>query len=616
MPLPAGGNIPWPPTHLKAAYTAMAECAAWWEGSPEKLSATYGGTLDGQPTTEGSFDRPARNRGGLLGTLRRWFWGQPTPAGQQNGKVHVPIAAEIAAASADLLFSRAITVTWGDEEERRAKRDEQVAAEQEKADVEAAKAAEQLPPDPITGLPPEPEPVEVETPDVPADPAQERFDALREASGLDSTLLEAAETCAAMAGVYLRLVWDEEIQDGPWIDVVHPDSAVPEWRYGRLWAVTFWRDLTSDDDRRNGKVVRHLERHERGRILHGLYQGDRDTLGRAIPLSEAPDLEGVAESLVDGNEIPAVPGRLTACYVPNMRPNPAWRRSPQLAPLGRSDFSAGVLGLMDRLDETMSSWMRDLRLGVGRIMVPEQYLENHGRGKGASFDLGREVFTTLAMLPHPGGPPQITPNQFQIRVDEHERTCKWLIDQIVRAAGYSAQTFGSDQGGTAPATATEINAREKRSVLTREKKLRYWDAELTELFWTWLLLDHALDQDSKQAQPKQDIPKRDMATPVLPDSPPEVEFPPLADADMLTLAQTAQAVFAASAASKYTLVKMIHPDWDEDQVAEELARIDEDAQASAPPDPMAMGAEQPFGGPPAPFGGEVDDSDGEPNPFE
>ncbi len=786
MPLPPGGNTPWPPPHLAQPFAEMDRLAAWWLGDPDQLSAVYGGSADTAATSERSFERPAQYRGGVVGAVARWFWGQPTSPQQQRTKVHIPLASEIASASADLLFSRAITVTWGDEDARRADRDAAVQDAQDLADQQAADdhaaamddaGLDPAEPHPLTGLPPEPPKADpVDAPDVPPDPAQQRFDQLREASMLDATLLEAAEIAAALSGVYLRLVWDEELQDGPWVDVVHPDSAVPEFRYGRLWAVTFWRELVSaDPDQSRGKVVRHLERHERGQILHGLYEGSRDSLGRAIPLSEAPDLAGLVESLEDGNKIPTVEGRLTACYIPNMRPAPQWRRLPQLAPLGRSDYTPPVLALMDQLDEVMTSWMRDIRLAKGRLLVPEQYLESQGRGKGATFDEDREIYSTLNLLPTPGGPAQITITQFAIRVDEHERTARALMDAIVRGAGYSSQTFGSDSEGAGAATATEVNAREKRSVLTREKKIRYWDHALGDLFYTWLLLDAALagvkapppaadtapkpgqappgdapaepgkgggtdgqkpmagkqaqpapgppgtkptpdakasggkgkppfgqQQGQDDAEPEQDddttqqpggkrrpfgkgkpgaapfgkktpaggqpggaqdgqtppgappaqpgkagrpgptlgalartagqppadpgqlagdeqdpnaaLDPNAPAAPVIPDGPPELSWPALADADQLTLAQTAQAIFAASAASKYTLVKLLHPDWDEDQVQDELARMDEDTAAAAPPDPMGMGAEQPLGG--TPFGQDpMDDGTGDEGDF-
>src|SRR5690606_13784072 len=135
------------------------------------------------------------------------------------------------------------------------------------------------------------------------------------------------------------------------------DAAVPEWRWKRLAAVTFWSILEQDGQR----VVRHLERHERGRIVHQLYEGSADDLGRPIPLSEHPATEWAADVVNADSAIETGTQRLTAAYVPNVRPSRAWRGVPQLAPLGRSDFD-GIEGLLDALDETYTSWMRDVRL--------------------------------------------------------------------------------------------------------------------------------------------------------------------------------------------------------------------------------------------------------------
>jgi len=46
MPLPAGGNEPWPPKHLDPVYGRSATWAAWYSGGPEQLSAIYGGALN------------------------------------------------------------------------------------------------------------------------------------------------------------------------------------------------------------------------------------------------------------------------------------------------------------------------------------------------------------------------------------------------------------------------------------------------------------------------------------------------------------------------------------------------------------------------------------------
>ncbi|MCG0289842.1 hypothetical protein [Streptomyces sp. PSAA01] len=52
----------------------------------------------------------------------------------------------------------------------------------------------------------------------------------------------------------------------------------------------------------------------------------------------------------------------------------------------------------------------------------------------------------------------ITLAQFEIRVEEHQRTAESVVRQAVQTAGYGAQAFGLDGDGQ-PVTATEVDAR-------------------------------------------------------------------------------------------------------------------------------------------------------------
>jgi hypothetical protein len=97
---------------------------------------------------------------------------------------------------------------------------------------------------------------------------------------------------------------------------------------------------------------------------------------------------------------------------------------------------------MDSLDEVYSSWQRDVRLAKARLIVPQQYLDNIGRGKGAVFDPSREVYSPISMMASAGGTNDIMANQFAIRVQEHQATAGEYINRIVQGAGYSGQTFG------------------------------------------------------------------------------------------------------------------------------------------------------------------------------
>ncbi|MFD6887172.1 phage capsid protein [Streptomyces sp. NPDC059957] len=390
---------------------------------------------------------------------------------------------------------------------------------------------------------------------------QDRLDELAESDGIANALLEAAEVCAALGGVYLRITWDRSLADRPLLTSVHPDSAVPEVRWGRLTAVTFWHELTST----SATVWRHLERHSPGWIEHALYEGSSDSLGTRVPLTEHPEVADLADSLgPEGDALATGIDRLTAAYVPNIRPDRANRGSV----FGRSDYGAPLYDLFDALDTTWTSWVRDIRLARARLLVPDGYLRDHGPGRGASFDSDREIWTLLNIPPTEQSGTGITLSQFAIRVDEHERTSAATTRQAVQSAGYSLGTFGLDD--QAAVTATEIRARDRRSMTTRKKKARYWSPELGDILYAMLLLDRA------------------WFTPRIVPERPTVVFGPVVSEDSASLAQTLSLLQQAQAVSTLTKVQMLHPDWDSTAVKEETDRILSETGAAVP-DPMQAG---------------------------
>jgi A118 family predicted phage portal protein len=500
VPLPYGGKTPWPPAHCGPVNAKIATWSAWYGGDPDELSAAYAAASSTTPApyqggSESTF-------GKIASTIQRWFWGSTPTAGQPRGKLHVPVAADIASASAGLLFSEPPKITA-------------------------------------------------------ADSGTQDWLADATGDGLQATLLEAAEIAAALSGVYLRVVWDHAVRpEGPWLAVVHPDAAVPQWTYDRLSAVTFWRVVSAA----HGKVRRHLEHHESGSISHGLYEGTDTELGMPIPLTEAPDLAALAEFLTDGNVILTGVPRLTAVYVPNIRPNRIWRNVASAAPLGRSDY-VGIEPAMDALDETMSSWMRDIRLGKARLIVPRAYLQSGGRGGGAWFDAEQEIIAAVDAMPAADGL-NITPNQFAIRVIEHQTTANDLFAKIITLAGYDGQTFGLM--GNVATTATETNARERKSLITRDRKILYWRPVLIEIIETLLAI--ARTQFNAAVTPQRV----------------GIEFAPGVSIDPEAQARTLQMLHGAEAVSAKTKVEMLHPDWEDDAVAAEVAAITSDRGAGLP----------------------------------
>ncbi|MFJ7337870.1 phage portal protein [Streptomyces sp. NPDC101116] len=385
---------------------------------------------------------------------------------------------------------------------------------------------------------------------------QDRLNVLLDEGMVQETLLGAAEQAAALSGVFLRVTWDRDLAQRPLLTVMQPDAAIPEFRFGMLRAVMFWRELDGSTD---AHVWRHIERHEPGRIVHALYEGTPDNIGRRVPLTEHPDTADLAATLSsDGESTPTGVPQLTATYIPNMLPN----RLHRTASIGRSDY-AGVHDLFDSLDETWTSWMRDIRLARARLIVPDGYLRSEGPGQGASFDDDREVWHGLKIPPTEGS--GITLAQFGIRVAEHQTTADALVRQAVQTAGYDAQAFGLDGEGQ-PVTATEVDARSARGMVTRKKKTGYVRRPMADMLHVMLQVDAAL------------------FTPGLKPERPRVEFGDgIAESPQQT-ATTLDLLARAGAVSTATKVKILHPEWEDDAVKAEVAAIV--AETGAAPDPV------------------------------
>jgi A118 family predicted phage portal protein len=532
MPLPSN-NPDWPPKELAEAMGLYEKWDAWWSGNTSKLARVYANSVG--YANDPPLDRGQERRGSGLGRLlTRMFWGvPPSPGALRSAKLHVPLAADISGVSADLLFGEPPTFN----------------APQGK---DAAAGSEAT---------------------------QDRLDTMLADGGLPATLLEAADVCAAFGGVYLRIGWDQAVADHVLIDAIPPDAAVPTFRSGRLVSVIFWKELPALPG--DARTWRHLEMHEPGSISHALYAtGDSARLGTGIDLSAHPATEQFAALVGAGGKVATGAKGLTAEYVPNMKPHRRLRGSQ----LGRSDYD-GIEPMMDALDEAWTSWMRDLRLGKGRLVVPDVYLHDLGAGKGTVFDAEQEIYQQVHALPGGEGlAMQVV--QFAIRVAEHQQTTEALTSQALRGAGYSVQTFG--EGGDVVATATEVVARERRSYTTRTRKIDYWRPVLRRLLYTALQVDVSIFH-TKGVVPE----------------PPHIEWPDGVAVDPQAQATTLQLLAAAEAVSTRTKVEMLHPDWKPEQVDEEVKAIQ--AAAAPPPPPPGAGTD---GFPVPPVTGAPEDTTG------
>lgn len=385
--------------------------------------------------------------------------------------------------------------------------------------------------------------------------AQERLEQIVNDGGLINKLLEAGETCAALGGCYLKPVWDSELADFPILTVAQPDNALPTFRFGMLQSVLFHKVIERDGN----SVYRLLEYHEPGLIKNALFLGTETRIGSNVGLTYRQDTAEIPEEIQTGID------DILVRYVPNKMPNKLWRGSA----LGMSDF-AGSESLLSALDATMSSWIRDIELGRSRIIVPETFLDKPDKDSDAYFNAGREIFTTLEMDPMNADKAPITLSQFNIRMDEHRKTALELIDRIISNAGYSPQSFGLSIEGRAE-SGTALNIRERKTFITKQKKERFFKPALESILHLMLQIDnvHLGNQ-----------------TPT--DFKPVVTFGDTLQHDINAIANTVNVLKQAESASIDTRVRMLNPDWNDEQVEQEVQMILKETGIAAN-DPMQIG---------------------------
>lgn len=512
MPLPVGGaGESWPPADCAHLYEETRAWRAWWSGDLAELAATAGADVDPMLHVRNPVDQRKFNMPSQL--IRRRFWQRrATTLDKTVGTrpVHAPLAADIAVTSADLLFG-------------------------EIPDLAIPK------PTTKAGKP---------KVDKNRDAIHERLEQLIEQVQLWSRLLEGAEACSATGGVYLRAVWDDTVADHPLLTIVDQVHAVPDFRFGRLAAVTFWEVI----HREGSVVVRHLERHEPGAILHGVYEGTETALGETVDLSQYPATARFRPVMVP----PAgLPYPLMVEYVPNVLPN---RR--HLVPVGRSDY-AGAEGQLDLLDEVWTSLARDVRLAQARVVAPLEYLTPAGTkvSDGKTLDLDTELFTgfNVADMDKLAKPFELI--QPDLRVAEHAEAVTGIVRSIVGAAGYSPQTFGLDVEGAAETGVAE-RIKLKKTLHTLTRKRGYWTPAVTRIVETLLALDAALFGGPGSATP-------------------DLDWPEITD-DPVDRANTTLLWRQADAMSMESAIREREPRWDDDQVAEELEKIESETKAMSP----------------------------------
>lgn len=520
MPLPEEGKA-WPPAEWAPAFDQFNLNDALYTGDVDRLAGLAGGN----GTSRG--DDPASHYNNGPSTGGSWysrivksfqFWKTNDKAGAASGgenrtRVHGPLATNIATLSATTLMSEP----------------------------------------PQTRL--------IRNGDTVKGPAQDRADEILNSDAMFMRLQQGAEWTSGLSGVALAARWGREVSDRPWVDVVACDAAIPEYVLGHLFAINLWTTYTEKDPMGvRTAVLYHVERHEPGKVIHALYRGSDDSIGKRIPLdtheatAAIPNIPG---SRMGDDEftvvLPTGIDTLTASYWRNL-PTRQFRKDSTLSRIGRAD-TEGLEPLLDQYDMVWSSWMRDIKLARARLIIPEMYLDVQRTGGGASFDDDQEIIQALAYTETRDGE-TIQAHQFQIRHEEHGASIIALTKEILQGAGYSMSSYNGESS-SGQKTATEVNDDTRTTEATRDSKALYYKEAAIPLSRALLELDRV-----HHGGPG--ILKTDAI---------DIEFSELSQIDPEKEARIVSGWRAAQAASTETIVRFLHPEFDGEQVSKEVERI-------------------------------------------
>lgn len=536
MPLPKEGTL-WPPREWAAAWDRYRLNEAIWMMDNETLAKLVGAGAKSSPSGNTVSDMRKR-RGMLLNMVRRWFWAQQPPAGEKRTDLPVPIGRNIVDLSAAQLMAEPPRFRFVEED---------TARPGHKVTVKRGNNS-----------------------------VQSRLDTIGNSDDAHMTLIEGAQLAAALGGTVLKASWDvgDPDRESVWFDVVGADAAVPEFNaHGRLIGVMLWQEYMGP----GSKVYRHIERHAPGQIEHALYLGTETSIGKLVKLTEveplADMLSTIANPVVVDDVLQVITGieRVTAAFWRN-RPTIGWRRMGGMAYLGRSDFEL-LEPAIDAYGEAWGSLMRDVRLGKARLLVPLGMLAAaEAAGGGGTFDGDREIYAQIGGLSPEAGTNTIKDYQAAIRFQEHLGVLAGIKYEILDGAGWSLSSYGNPAGGGSQGggqiTATEVNDRTTKSERTRDEKALLFKQPGNGFMRMLMELDGVL------------YPGRgDMGD--LPEL--AIDFPDISQVDPEKQARRFLALSQASAISVEQTVRELHPNWDDDDIADEVERILGDLERANPP---------------------------------
>jgi hypothetical protein len=383
------------------------------------------------------------------------------------------------------------------------------------------------------------------------DADREALDFLVSENDLASELVRGAMMSSSEGDVYARIVVQPSLLDVPIIEFVSSAHVIPHFSGRFLMGATFvseWYEGTND-------VYRLFETYEPGLVTSDLYRGTSTSIGTPINLDSYPRTQGTLPERPTGIQRPL------CVFIPNSIDSDPTR--------GFSDYR-GIEARFEALNESTTIGQENMRLvGEKRAMVDATYLDERGRlPRGANLLIRKSRDTSLdgkadAM--------QVLEYSF-----EAQATVTWidhLLDTSLLLSGIAPQAVGrSVDGGAISGTALRLKM--AHSLIESSGKGRHFDRGVS-----WLLRAAAVIDSRRTTEGGFG---RKWAEP---DAAPTIKRSDPLPRDDNEAAQRLVLLTNADAISIEEKVRAVHPEWDQQQIDDEVAAIVKEAPAppNAPP---------------------------------
>jgi len=340
---------------------------------------------------------------------------------------------------------------------------------------------------------------------------------------------------AAEGRVGIRVIKDPEVGgDTPLLTLVNEDQVIWDIRHGSFYAGGMVVIERPDPDGDREVVFRLMEEHVTGYVRRFLYRGQRNRLGKQVPLATIREFHGLS------------PEEETGLDRPTLLP---WENVPG----GESDLF-GLGAIFDGLNEAESLLLDRARKAIPRVFVDRSLADDTGRLMLDGYILTGGSRMRVPLGTSPASTIEIVEPKFLAKT--HIEWIDHLTQLMVTCAGYSPLTWGI-QGTTANVTRAvsgyAMKLSQLRTLLNRAGKEHMALQALGWGFGTALAWETGTHE---------------VATMV-----PTIELGDGLPNDPLDGAQEVLFLQQAQAASTSTLVKTVHPTWSATEVEAEVERI-------------------------------------------